>query len=36
MGKQYNKKEKQNRRKDYLDRKKAEVRENIAKTAKSK
>jgi hypothetical protein len=36
MGKQYNKKEKKNRRKSYLDRKKAEVRDNIAKAAKAK
>ena len=34
MGKQYNKLQKRNRRKQYLSRKKAEVREKIATAAK--
>ena len=36
MSKQYNKVEKKNRRKSYLDRKKEQVKEAIAKAAKSK
>ena len=36
MGKQYNKMQKRSRRKSYLDRKKEEVQEQIAKAAKKK